>query len=98
MRERRAFHGVVIGPDRFEHAQAVLVDVDAGAGRAQPVGALMHAHAPAALRQRAGRGQAGKSGADDFGVTLAHDGVMPKLPCSRHRSGAKGWLFEAAAV
>ena len=74
--ERRALDRGVIGADRFEHAQAVLVDVDAGAGGAQPVAALVHAHAPAALRQRAGRGEAGKAGADDLGVSLAHGRLL----------------------
>ena len=76
MGERRALDRGVIGADRLEHPQAVLVDVDARAGGAQPVAALMHAHAPAALRQRAGRGEAGKAGADDLGMSLAHGRLL----------------------
>src|SRR5262249_23705363 len=64
--------GCIIGADRFEHAQAVLVDVDAGAGGTQLLGALMHAHTPAPLRERAGGGEPGKPGAGDFGVALRH--------------------------
>jgi hypothetical protein len=36
------------------------------------VGALMHAHGPAALRQRARRREAGKPATDDLGVPLFH--------------------------
>src|SRR5690349_11300552 len=64
--------GCIIGTDRFEHAQAVLVDVDAGAGGAQLLAALVHAHAPATLRERAGGGEPGKPGPGDFGVALRH--------------------------
>ena len=64
------FTAAVIGADRLQHAQPVLVDVDAGAGGAQPIGALVHAHAPAALGERAGRGQPGKARADDFRMSL----------------------------
>ena len=74
--ERRAMDRRRIGADRLQHAQAVLVDVDAGAGGAQPVGALVHAHAPAALRQRAGRRQPGKARADDFRMTLRHAAML----------------------
>src|SRR5262249_34165027 len=66
--KRRAFHGGSIGAYRFENAQAVLVDVNTGAGGAQALGALVHPNAPAALRQRAGRGEAGKSSTGDLGV------------------------------
>src|SRR5262249_12001252 len=76
MGERRAFDRCAIGPDRFQNAQTVLVDVNAGAGGAQAVGALMHAHAPAALRQGTSGGQSGKSGASDFGVTASHGAML----------------------
>ena len=76
MGERRAVDRRGIGADRLQHAQAVLVDVDARAGGAQPIGALVHAHAPAALRQRAGRGQPGKSRADDFRAALLHAAML----------------------
>ena len=76
VRDRRALDRRLVGADRFEHAQAVLVDVDARAGGAQRIGALVHAHAPAALRQRAGRGQPGKSGADDFRVPFGHAAML----------------------
>src|SRR5579871_3937998 len=72
MCKRRALHRGIVGADRLQHAQAVLVDVNAGASGAQPVGTLMHAHAPAALGQRAGCGQTGKSCASDLGMPLAH--------------------------
>ena len=39
---------------------------------AQLLAALVHAHAPAALRQCAGSRKSGKSGAYDFGVPLVH--------------------------
>src|SRR5262249_3108041 len=64
--------GGIVGADRLEHTQAVLVDVDAGAGGAQLLGALMHAHAPSPLRERAGSGEAGKPGPGDLGVALRH--------------------------
>ena len=72
MGERGAFDCGGIGADSFENAQAILVNVNAGAGGAQAIGALVHAHAPAALGKRARRGQPGKSGAGDFGTTLGH--------------------------
>ena len=55
-------------PERLQHAQAVFVDVDAGAGGAQALGALVQPHAPAALRERAGGGEAGEAAADDLGA------------------------------
>ena len=72
VRERRALNCGIIGADCFQYAQAVLVDVNAGTGGAQAIGAFVHAHAPAALRQRARRGQPGKSGADDLRVSFLH--------------------------
>ena len=42
--------------------------------------ALVHAHAPAALRERAGRGQPGKARSDDFSATLDHSAML------RHRA------------
>src|SRR5262249_35195568 len=63
------------GADRREHAQPVLIDVDARAGGAQALPALVHAHAPAALRQRAGRGQAGETRASDLGVPF-HGAIL----------------------
>jgi len=38
----------------------------------QAIGALMHAHAPTALRKGTGRCKAGKPGAADLGMSLAH--------------------------
>src|SRR6185436_11242756 len=58
------------GADGLQHAQAVLVDVDARSSGAQPIGALVQPHAPAALRQRAGRGQPCETPADDFCLTF----------------------------
>ena len=72
MRERRALHRRVIGAERLQHPQPVLVDVDAGAGGAQLAAALVHPHAPAALRERAGGGEPGKAGSGDLGVSLLH--------------------------
>jgi predicted enzyme related to lactoylglutathione lyase len=40
------------------------------------IGALVHAHAPAVLRQRAGCGKSGESGTDDLGVTLGHAAML----------------------
>ena len=84
MGERRAFDRGFIGTDRLQHAQTVLVNINARASSAQPIAALMHTHAPAALRQGAGRGEAGKSGADDLGVSLAHGAL-----CSSAGRGRK---------
>src|SRR5262249_30393160 len=81
MRKRRAFHGGGIGAYRFENAQAILINVNAGAGGAQAVGALMHANAPAALRQSPARGEPGKSSTGDFGVALAHPAASERLVC-----------------
>ena len=75
VRERRTFHRGVIGAERFQHAQAVLIDVDAGAGGAQLFAALVHAHAPTALAERAGSGKPGKPGPGDLGVSLPHGGI-----------------------
>jgi hypothetical protein len=81
MRKRRAFHGGSIGAYRFENAQAVLVDVNTGAGGAQALGALVHPNAPAALRQSAGRGEPGKSSTGDLGVALAHPAASERPVC-----------------
>ena len=62
----RGRHRLRIGAERLQHTQAVFVDVDAGACGAQPVGPLMDADTPPALRQRAGGGQSGKTRPDDF--------------------------------
>src|SRR5262249_11910938 len=64
-----------LGPPRREHAQPVLVDVDTRAGGAQALPALVHAHAPIALRERAGRGQACETRAGDFGVPF-HGAIL----------------------
>ncbi len=58
MGEGRALHRLVVGAELFEDAKPVLVDVDAGAGRAQLRRALVQAHAPALLRQRPRRREA----------------------------------------
>ena len=68
VRHQGALDRVLVGAERLKHAQAVLVDVNSGAGRAQLVGAFMHAHLPSPLRQRAGGREAGESGTDDFGA------------------------------
>src|SRR5262249_49043246 len=68
MGERRALDRLVIGANRRQHAQPVLIDVDARAGGAQALPALVHAYAPAALRQRTGRGPACAARAGDCGV------------------------------
>src|SRR5262249_14408260 len=73
--ERRTLDRLVVGADRRQHAQPVLVDVDARAGRAQALPALVHAHAPAALRQRTGRRQAWQTGPGDFGVPF-HGAIL----------------------
>jgi hypothetical protein len=39
----------------------------------------MHAHAPAALRQRASGGKAGKTRTYDFGVSFLHRGIITSL-------------------
>ncbi len=76
MGDVRARDGVVAGPQRFQHAKSVLVDVDSGSIGPQRVGALVHLDVPAALRQCAGRGEAGKTRADDFDAPLlAHSAV-----------------------
>jgi hypothetical protein len=99
MREWGAFDRGIISPDRFKHAQPILVDVDAGAGGAQAVGTLMHAHAPAALCQRACRREAGKTGADDFSLSFAHGEVMPDLSHSCQCGPAKKqWFFRDGCV
>ena len=72
MGEGRAFHRRVVGAHRREHAQPVLIDIDACAGCAQALPALVHAHAPAALRQRAGRREAGETCAHDLRVSFFH--------------------------
>src|SRR5207247_10189362 len=69
-RARAVADRVLGGAERLEHAQAVLVDVDAGAGGAQAVGALVHPHTPAALRERAGGGQACETAADNLRAAL----------------------------
>ena len=76
MGNRRALDRGVIGADRLENAQAIFINVNAGARRAQAIGALVHAHGPAALGQRASRGQSGKSRAGDFGVTSGHGATL----------------------
>jgi len=68
--------GELILADGLENAQAILVDVNAGAGRAQAVGALVHAHAPAALGKRASRRQSGKASAGDFGMPSGHGATV----------------------
>src|SRR6185295_11426727 len=98
MGERRALDRRGIGADRREHAQPVLVDVDAGARGAQALSALVHAHAPAALRQSAGRGQAGETRAGDFGVPL-HGAILwhrASEGSPRQAAGAMmaGWASE----
>src|SRR5262249_39713937 len=70
MDERCTPDRLLIGADRREHAQPVLVNIDARASGAQSLPALVHAHAPAALRQRAGRGQPSKPRAGDFGMSF----------------------------
>ena len=72
MGEGRAFHRRIVGIHRREYAQPVLVDIDACTGCAQAFPTLVHAHAPAALRQRAGRREAGKTCAHDFRVSFFH--------------------------
>src|SRR6185437_15445629 len=72
MGERRTLDRFIVSADGFKDAQPVFVDVDSSAGGAQTVGALMHAHAPATLRQGTRRGQAGKSGAGNFRVAFGH--------------------------
>src|SRR6266850_3393495 len=69
-RARAVADRVLAGAERLEHAQAVLVDVDAGPGGAQALGALVQAHAPAALRERAGCGQPCETAADDLNAAL----------------------------
>src|SRR6516162_4153901 len=81
MRKRRALNGSGIGAYRFENAQAVLVDVNAGARCAQALGALVHANAPAALRQSAGRGEPGKSSTGDLGVAPSHPAASERPVC-----------------
>ena len=76
MGERRAFDRGVIGPDRFQNPQAVLIDVNAGAGGAQAIGALVHAYAPTALGECAGCRQSGKSSARDFGMPSGHGATV----------------------
>ena len=68
---------VVERPEGLEHAQAVVINVYARAGRAQPVGTLMHAHPPAALRERAGRGQPRESPSDDLSPARVSQGHIP---------------------
>ena len=70
MRERRALHRLVIGAELFEHAQAVLVDVDAGAGRPKFGRAFVQPHAPALPGERYGGGETRKSATDDFGMSF----------------------------
>ena len=93
------FHRGVVGADRFQNAQTVLIDVNPGAGRAQAIGSLVYAHAPAPLRQRARRRETGKSGADDLCKPLGHCIVMPKSQSSDHcPSGKRRWLFQVVCV
>ena len=58
---------VVARAERFQHAQAVLVDVDAGAGGAQPIGTLVQPHPPAPPREGARGGEPGEAAAYDLG-------------------------------
>src|SRR5260370_39976951 len=74
--DRRTRDRLRVGADRREHAQPVLVNIDARAGGAQAFPALVHAHAPAVLRKGASRGQASKSRAGDFGVSLHRAALM----------------------
>ena len=76
MGERRTLDRGLIGADSFEHAKPVLVDINTRTGGTQAIRAFVHAHAPAALCQRASRGEPGKSGADDFRVSLRHGVAM----------------------
>src|SRR5581483_6761874 len=72
MRDRCTAYRIVIGAERLEDAQAVLVEINTGAGGAEPIGPLVHAHLPAALRERAGCGQTREARADDLGSPLRH--------------------------
>src|SRR5262249_7370356 len=69
VRKGRALDRFFESAESLEHAQPVLVDVDAGARGAQLVGALVHAHLPSALRQSTGRRQSGEPGSDDLSAT-----------------------------
>ena len=64
---RAAADRLIAGAERFEDAKPVLVNVDAGTRGAQPIGALVQPHAPAAPGERARRRQAGEAAADDLG-------------------------------
>ena len=73
-------------PNALVLAAAALAGVDRviGIGGAQAIGALVQPHAPAALRQRAGRGQPCETAADDF--RLASHLIQNTPTCSTSAS------------
>jgi hypothetical protein len=72
VRDGSALDGGRICPDGLEYTQSVFVNIDARASGTQLVGALMDPYAPASLRKRARRRQAGKSRSNHLGPSINH--------------------------
>jgi hypothetical protein len=78
----RAGGDVVERPDLLQHPERVFEQVDAGADLAQLRGLLVHADAPAALRERGGSREACQPGSRHLCTTL-----LQRRHCTRRRPG-----------